>query len=32
MNPEIELHTDFETFTEDHTEIMKQYKRNQWPL
>lgn len=30
MNPEIELHTDFETFTEDHTEITKQYKRNQW--
>lgn len=30
MNPEIELHTDFETFTEDHTEITEQYKRNQW--
>lgn len=30
MNPEIKLHTDFETFTEDHTEIMEQYKRNQW--
>nr|DAH02260.1 MAG TPA: hypothetical protein [Caudoviricetes sp.] len=30
MNPEIELHTDYETFTEDHTEITKQYKRNQW--
>lgn len=30
MNPEINLHTDFETFTEDHTEITKQYKRNQW--
>ena len=30
MIPEIELHTDFETFTEDHTEITKQYKCNQW--
>lgn len=30
MNPEIELHTEFEIFTEDHTEITKQYKRNQW--
>lgn len=30
MNPEIKLHTDFETFTEDHTEITKQYKCNQW--
>lgn len=30
MNPEIKLHTDYETFTEDHTEIAKQYKRNQW--
>lgn len=30
MNPEIELHTDYETFTEDHTEITKQYKCNQW--
>lgn len=29
MTSEIELHTDFETFTEDHTEITKQYKRNQ---
>lgn len=29
MNPEIKLHTDFETFTEDHTEITEQYKRNQ---
>lgn len=30
MNPEIKLHTDYETFTEDHTEITEQYKRNQW--
>lgn len=30
MNPEIELHTDYETFTEDHTQCTEQYKRNQW--
>ena len=32
MNPEIKLHTDYETFTEDHTEITKPFnnKRNQW--
>lgn len=30
MNPEIELHTDFETFSEDHTQCTEQYKRNQW--
>ena len=30
MNPEIELHTDFETFSEDHSEIADHYNRNQW--
>lgn len=30
MNPEIELHTDFETFSEDHMQCTEQYKRNQW--
>lgn len=25
MNPEIELHTDFETFSEDHTQCTEQY-------
>lgn len=30
MNPEIELHTDFETFSEDHTQCTEPYKRNQW--
>ena len=30
MNPEIELHTDFETFSEDHTQCTDHYNRNQW--
>lgn len=30
MNLEIELHTDFEIFSEDHTEITDHYNRNQW--
>ena len=30
MNPEIKLHTDYETFTEDHRSLENHYKRNQW--
>ncbi len=30
MIPEIELHTDYKTFSEDHTQCTEQYKRNQW--
>lgn len=30
MNPEIKLHTDFETFSEDHRSLENHYKRNQW--
>ena len=30
MNSEIELHTDFETFSEDHTQCTDHYNYNQW--
>lgn len=30
MIPEIELHTDYETFSEDHTQGTDRYSRNQW--